>query len=269
MSVSVTNSAGASAPLSVGKSVGLESVGFGAAEIGSIAVNLGVVAVLDQLIPKEIMHYAAKAVAKTCIEPFQDTIEKYLSSVKLEEFHVDKSKDKEQRAEDYAKALIVFGTAWFAAISVKTPFRRVANKHLLGVEPPNAPKDNSLIEWIKHHIPFVNWTGEEKMIFLADEGVHYGSILLMGLNQGVAKFTDDQVKNIAGLLEKVGVPHDKAKQLASYAAIYELPNVLGTVSGIGAIFGKHAYGWPDKHVHQTLADIVTGRATSSHSVSLA
>jgi hypothetical protein len=67
-------------------------------------------------------------------------------------------------------------------------------------------------------------------------------------------------------LQKIGVKADRAKDISTMAMVWEVPNFLGMAAGTGAIFGKHAYGWPKEHKYQKFAEIVSGKAIStSHS----
>ena len=271
MNEPLTNIAKTTTPMSVRNAIGRESGGFVIAELLSMGVSMGVVAVLDQLIPKEVMCCASQAVAKTCIEPFQDTIEKGMRKFsKLEEFRVDTTKTKEQRAEEYAHAVMVFGAAWAISMGAKLAGRRQIN-NLVGIrdleQHTSAEEGMGFMKKMLHNANLKNWSPEERMIMLADEGMHYGSIALMNANPLLAKKTDEQVNTMTNVLEKIGVPPKKAKELSSYFMIYELPNFLGMGAGMVAIAGKHAHNWPHEHKPQNYADIFNGKATTTHGIS--
>jgi len=252
--------------MSVRSAVGLESKLFCFAEAASMVVSLGVVAVLDSLIPKEIMHHATDVVAKTCIEPFQDTIEKGMRKfVKLDEFKVDESKTKQERAQIYAHTLMVFGGAWLLSWGAKLATRDFLNRRN-GIVPPknnNLPAGHTYLEAVAHKVNPKNWNKEDLLIMAADEGIHYGAIGCMALNQTLASFTDDNIKSMTNLFEKIGVPPKKAKELANYAVIYEASNLLGMASGIVVIAGKHAY-LPSTGKFHGWKDIWSGVAKSEH-----
>ena len=256
--------------MSVRNAIWRETAGFGAAEAVSMGVSLGVVAVADKLIPPEIMKHATHVVAKTCIEPLQDFIEKGLDKCKVNECRVDKNKTREERAEDYAKVLMVFSSAWVLSMVAKVNARRGLN-HVLGVADTNVAKvaaDASLFKKVTHHIPFVNWTPAERMIFMADEGVHIGLGSLILFNDKVASFADEQIHHLSNMLQKFGVSPQKAKEVSNMAVIWEAPNVAGALVGFTAIAGRHAFGWPEKHIPSSFADIVSGRAKTEHSISI-
>ena len=255
--------------MSVRKAVWRETVGFGAAEFTGIVASLGTVAILDQLIPKEIMHHASQVVAKTCIEPFFDTIEKGLSKCKSEECKVDKNKSHEERAEIYAKTLIIFASSLVASLGLKLLTRRQMNNILLGktsVQHKPAEEGMNFLRKRLHDINPANWSPEERMILFADEGVHLGLGGLMLFSDKGAGLSDDMINSTQRILGKCGIPEDKAKQIADMAVIWELPNIAGALAGIGAIFGKHAYNLPhlDRLKSNSLHDIITGKSMSEH-----
>lgn len=229
------------------QNIGLESSGFAVAEFVSMATSLGVVGIADTIAPG-FLKTVTKAIGKTCIEPFLDPIENTVSGLcKLEECKIDKTKSREQRAEDLAYTMVVFSTAWAASMLAKIQTRRGMNR-LLGIEEPL-------------HTSLFKLTKAEKIIIGLDEGVHYGSLLL--LNTSAAHYTDDMIRTTTGLLQKLGLPERKAKELSSMAMIWELPNILGLFAGIGGIVGKHKHGWGqskkhvDKLVDQTVHTMPT------------
>lgn len=242
--------------------------GFAPAELTSMGVSLGVVAVLDNVIPKEIMGGASKVIAKVCIEPFQDIIEKGMRKfAKLEEFKVDETKSKEQRAEEYAHAVMVFGAAYAVSMWAKLSTRRFMNKSLgIGCDQHiQADEKMGIFRKKIHDMNPANWSRNERNIFLADEGVHFGSIILMNANQTVASATDEHIKTMSSMLEKMGISQEKAKELSSYAMIYELPNLLGMGAGGLAILNKHSYS-PSQNKYNGIKDILSGVAKSEYSI---
>lgn len=206
----------------------LESAGFSVAEMVSIGVSLGVIAVADQVAPS-LLKTASRCVSKTCIEPHLDTIERSLKKVcKLEECQPDQTKSREERAENLAHTLILFSAAWVAAMASKIATRRAMIK---------------LSGELVHRDPAQRWYGlssEEKLIMTLDEGVHYGSLLLF--NTGAAKHTDAMINATSSMLQSCGVPEKKAKEISGMAMIWELPNVLGMVAGMAGIYHNHHKG---------------------------
>lgn len=199
--------------------ISAESGGFALAEMASMAVSLGVVGIADTLAPN-LIKSASQAVSKTCIEPNLDTIEKTLGTVcRLKECQPDKTQSREERAEHLAKTMIVFSAAWAASMAAKVATRRIFNS-AIGIEESKPPAGKLLSDY-------------EKKILVADEGIHYGSILLM--NTVGASVTDDMISSTANILEKVGFSKKKAHEISSMAVVWELPNFLGMAAGIGAI----------------------------------
>ena len=244
------------------KNIALESAGFGVGEITSIGVSLGVVAVMDKVVPKSIMHKATSVVAKVVIEPYLDTIEKILGKCKLEECKVDETKSREERANRLAKGVVVFGSALVLSMVAKVLARRVFNdiNKIAGEKRAILAPDASIGKKIAHYTPVLNWSSEELMITAADEGVHIGSFVY--LNTMGSNLSDEHIHKMSKTLEKLGVSPQKAKEVSTMAVVWEVPNALGMVAGGAAIFGKHAYGWPKKHEHQGFVDILSNGAQS-------
>jgi hypothetical protein len=216
-----------------------ESGVFALAEFASMAVSLGVVGIADQVAPG-LVKSASQAVSKTCVEPFLDTIEGALGKVcRLKECQPDLSKSREERAEALAKTMIVFSAAWAASMGAKLLTRGAVNRWT-GVNPHELPKSGN---WFKDQWNTINAelkNPETRKIFLADEGIHYGSILLM--NTAGAHVTDEMINSTGNLLNKCGIPKHKAHEIASMAIVWELPNLLGMAAGIGSIAQNHLKG---------------------------
>lgn len=246
---------------SVRGNVARESLGFGAAEFASMGVSLGVVAFMDKIVPKAIMDKVVHVVAKTVIEPNLDFIERNMKKCRLEECQVDESKTREERSCRLAKGVVVFGSAWSLSYAAKLATRRFAN-HKFGIEEKKKlPSDTPILKRIMHHTPFGS-TAQENMIALADEGVHIGSLVY--LNTKASKFTEDHIHKLSDTLEKLGVSPQKAKEVSTMVMVWEVPNVLGTMAGVGTIFGKHAYGFAGKAKckYQPIGKILDGTAQS-------
>lgn len=213
-----------------------EAGAFGAAEIISMGVSLGVVGVADQIAP-HMLDKATKVISKTIIEPYLDKIEGTLGGVcKLDSCRVDESKSREERAERLAHTTVVFSAAWVISMAAKLASRRFMTNHI--------PSNNVSSEHYRHHPDNKKIFGTSKhelKLFAADEGVHYGSLLLM--NTGAAKITDELINTSSNILVKCGVPKKKAHELSSMAMIWEVPNLLGMFAGLGVISKYNNHNW--------------------------
>jgi len=214
-----------------------ETAGFTIAEFASMVTSLGVVGVADQIAPGSIRN-VSKALSKTVIEPYLDKIESLMGRVcKLEECKVDPSQSRQQRAEQLAHTLIVFGAAWSLSMVAKFATRRAMN-HAFGIkDKPIIPTGN----WLKDKVLFRILHPDEWRIGLTDELVHYGSLIM--LNTGAAPYTDEMIRANTNILKKMGMPEKKAHELSAMAMIWELPNFLGLLAGIGVISHKHGHDW--------------------------
>lgn len=252
---------------SVRRNIGLESAGFAAAEGASMVTSLGVVAVMDKVVPKSLMDKATGIVSKIFIEPHLDFIERNLARCHLEECQVDETKTREERARRLANGVLIFGTAYGFSLAAKFGARKYANK-LTGVSEPDIAAGATLFEKIKSHIPFIGYTRDANMIAFADEAVHLGSLVY--LNTKASQFTDDHIKSLSNTLEKLGVSKEKAKEVSTMVMVWEIPNFLGLMAGEAAISGKHIKGWGlDKgHPKHKIMDVINGTAkapTITHS----
>lgn len=225
-----------------------ESGGFLVAEAASAATGLGVVAVADWLIPKPIMKFASQTISKVVVEPYLETIENTVSKFcKLDECKVDPSVSREERAERIAKTMIVFGAAYVASMGVKLFARRKMNELTGIIEhiPAKLPSSATLWDKVKYNATFQFMAPQEKLIFLADEGVHLGALYL--LNNQLAPFTDDMIKRSTKVIQSTtGVSEQKAHEIANMAWIWEASNGLGAAAGMAVIAGNHAAGLATK-----------------------
>jgi hypothetical protein len=204
----------------------MESGGLAAAEITSMGVSLGVIAVADKVAPS-LVHGATKIVAKAIVEPYLESIETFLGTFcRLEECKPDKSVPREKRAEQLARATVLFGAAFVPSLLTKIAVRRWVNKKA-GFNEDNNP-------WWK----VWKLNAHDRKVFYWDEGTHIGSMIL--LNTGTAKHTDELIRGSTSVLQKVfGISERKAHDLSSMAMIWELPNAIGLTFGIGAIAHTH------------------------------
>ncbi len=215
--------------------VGLETAGFIPAELVSMGVSLGVVAFADTVAPN-LVKSVSQTVSKVVFEPYLEYIEGGLGKVcKLDECQVDKNQSREERAEQLAKTTLVFAAAWAVSMIAKIQTRKFLNDKTGISEKPIAGA-----KWWE----FWKMTRHEQIIFGMDEGVHYGSFLLM--NTIGAPVTDEMIRATTNVLVKCGVPEKKAHEIAAMGVVWELPNALGLVAGIGGIAGIHHQQWDQK-----------------------
>lgn len=223
---------GANGNGNVWRKISAESFGLGVAEIVSMGVSLGVVGVADQVAPN-MLKTCSKAIGKI-LQPHLESIENGLRAIcKLEECQPDTSKPPEERAEALAKVMIVFSSAWATSMLFKLATRKHMNDLLgLTVKAPRTGK------WYKDfYNDYLKPNSHDKNVFMWDEGVHYGSLVL--LNTGLARYTDETMHAVSSLLEKIGFSHKKAHELATMGIVWELPNLLGFAAGVGAIAHHH------------------------------
>lgn len=230
-----------------GINTGVEALGFMGAELASMATSLGVVAVADQLIPKPILEHTYHAVGKV-LEPFLlDPYEKAKHMFcRLEECKTDENKSREERAEQMAKVLLVFGAAWAISMRAKLYTRRGLNKLFdIHEHEVKLPSDTSFVrKAVNVVVPWDKMTSQERMIFTADEAVHYGSMVLM--NMPFAHGTDEMIRTAKRVIHKAtGFDEKKSQEIADMAVIWEMPNLLGMLAGFGAIAAKHHLHWPE------------------------
>ncbi len=217
----------------IGRNIGLESLGFAVAEGVSMLTALGVVACADQVAPK-IVNGTADVLANTVVLPLLDPIEHTLDrACKLEECKRDPDVPREERAKHLAKTLVVFGASWATAMIFKIETRRYMNRSF---DIPSDTRPDA--KWWE----FWKLSRKEFMILAADEGVHYGALGL--LNTSAAHTTDQVIRSTRNMLMKCGVPEDKAQELSAYTMIWEMPNFLGLLAGLGAIYATHKYPGP-------------------------
>ena len=199
----------------------MESAGLAAAEITSMGVSLGVVALADKIAPG-LVTAATKTVSKIVIEPYLEGIEKVMTTFcRLEECKPNKDEPREKRAERLARATVLFSAAFVPSFLTKLAVRRGVNQALtMGDQHP----------WWKiwhangHDWKIVGW----------DEGAHIGSMIL--LNTGAAKHTDELIRGSTSVIQKLfGLSEEKAHEISSMAMIWELPNAIGLAFGVGAI----------------------------------
>jgi len=229
------------------KNIGAEISGFGVAEAVSEGVWLGLVAIEDRLIPKRALKYVSQAFGKFLVEPYLlDPIEWGLKKgCHLDECKIDFSKPRQERAEEMAKMLLLYvpaiGLAWEAKVRTRRFMNikmKIQNEHVAKPLP-----DASFLNKLTYWIPGWHWSPQEKMIFVADEGLHLGSMYV--LNNQLAPYTDEMIRGTTGMAQKLlGVSPVKAHELATAAWVWMVPNLIGAMGGGLAITAKHLGDWP-------------------------
>ncbi|MBV8940058.1 MAG: hypothetical protein JO089_09520 [Alphaproteobacteria bacterium] len=215
------------------RNFGAESLGFMVAEGVSMAVGLGVVGVLDQIMPGTL-NSAATVVSKYAVEPHLETIEGFIQKIcKLEECQPDESVNREKRAHNLAKNAVVFAASLGAALFTKIQTRRLMNNAFGIVEAAHTGP------WWKR---MFSLSKKEAAIFAADEGVHLSLLGWMNTSQIGSEYNDNMIHATTQVLTKaLGVPRDKAHELAFYGINWELPNLAGVASGLSMIGLTHSH----------------------------
>lgn len=204
-------------------------------ELVSAVTSLGVVAVADDLAPN-LVKSASKTISKVCVEPFLEPIEKFLKKVcKLKECQSDMSQPREKRAEALAHTILIFSSSWAASMIAKWATRQMTIDAFKVYHPPE-PRNG---KWLHDKVLFRGKINRHDWkVFCWDEGVHLGSLLM--INTATAKQTDSMINTASSVLQKtLGWSERKAKDVASMAMIWEIPNVLGLGAGIGAVGHTH------------------------------
>ena len=241
---------------SVTENIAIESGGFLVAEGVSIAAGLGTVAIADKIIPKPLLDYGSQILGKVVAEPLLDTYDSLAAKFcKLEECKHDKDESRAVRGQKLGRGMIVFGTAYLVGLGTKLITRRAWNDHHGFKEnhPAKLPKGTPFGRKIEHVARFDYMSPHEKMIFLADEGVHYGALYLM--NNQLAPCTDHLIRGTTSFIHKTtGFDEKKSHEIASVVWIWDAANILGAAAGIAAIAGAHAKGWPKGWAEKILAN---------------
>lgn len=206
----------------------LESGGLGIAELVSASVSLGVFGLVEKVVPK--LHGNAVDVVGKVISPYVDNFEWLMSKLcKLEECQPDPTLNHEEKTRRYARLGLLFSEAFAASFIAKIATRRGING-LLGLNHPRAKTGNWFMD---HCLP----SRHDLLVVAADEGVHIGSMFVM--NTVGASYTDYLLHSVTQVLEKTGMSHDKAKEMATMGVVWELPNALGWLAGATKIAYDH------------------------------
>lgn len=202
----------------------VRSFGLGISELSSMGVSLGTVAIIDQVAPN-LVKSASQALAKVVFEPYLEHIENFMTKVcRLQECKPDANISRKERAENLARITVLWLPAFAASFAAKIVARRLVD-HSTGVKKIEGFSVAKLLkpDLSRHELSIVGW----------DEGVHIGSMLLM--NTAGAQISDEMLRSTKNILRKVGFSEQKAKDIASMAVVWELPNMLGLGAAIGEV----------------------------------
>ena len=202
-----------------------ELSGLGAAEIVGAVVSTGVIAYADKVAPGATKAIT-KTISKIAVEPFLDQWEGGLKFFcHLKECQPDMTKSRQERAENIAHTITVFGAAFVPSLAAKLATRRGINE-FCGHGDGHA--------WWKVWRP----NAHDTRVFAWDEGIHIGSAL--AINTFGAKAGDKIIQGTSNVLQKVlGWPEKRAHDVATLVTVYELPNFIGLAAGSGAILHDH------------------------------
>lgn len=200
------------------KDFGLETAGLFVAEFASMAVSVGSFTFLGEVAP-HLMQDVSKAIGKVCVEPFLDNIEKGLQKTcKLKDCQPDFTKSREERAQQYAQYLTLFGISLIAGIATEIGVRKLAN-NWLGI---NGATSNGHTGWRKFVIP----NKRDLTIAAIDRGTQLGAII--AVNSIGAKKADVAIDGVKSFLQNTfGWSEERAKKASEMLVVYEAPNWIG------------------------------------------
>jgi len=227
---SISGNAGSSGPW---KNFASESFGLGAAELVSIGVSLGAIALAPSRDKPGMLKDASKVVGK-CIEPYLDPIERGIRKVcKIEDCQPNMDEPRQKRAEQYARTLILWTGAAIASYGSKIAVRKLINILAKNQEFVNTGKP---LRDFFHNYLIPN--DHDMSVFLWDEGIHLGSLFFM--NTVGAKQTDHMIHGASSVLQKWGISKERANRTAEMGVIWEGSNIMGFIlGGIGRIGYRH------------------------------
>ncbi len=136
--------------------------------------------------------------------------------------------------------MVVFSAAWVASMLVKIASRKSLNRVFEG---------GHITQDVKSTGGFFKGFYERNLklnphdtkIIVWDEAVHIGSLILV--NTSMAKTSDSMIKGASDFLQKkMGWSKKRADDVASMGVIWELPNFMGWLAGVGAIVHSHTKG---------------------------
>lgn len=191
------------------------------AEFACSAVSFGALAYIDKLCPKQ-MEKVKQFVAEECIQPLLvpiETIEKYtFANIEGDVFKERQKLHPRLRAKEISNTLIDYGLA-FGAGGLAKFGTRFGLESMLGIDPGHKELGKSI---------------------LCDEGVHFGSTLLMNCPLFADK-TRGAIDTVACVLGKCfGMPDETARRMANGAILWEVPNMIGFLAQLGMIYRHNA-----------------------------
>lgn len=80
-------------------------------------------------------------------------------------------------------------------------------------------------------------SGKDWQIIALDEGVHLGALGLV--NAGVPEVSDGMLRTSQKIFQRLGFSEEKARDMASMLVIWEVPNVMGWLAGVGGVIHHH------------------------------
>lgn len=201
---------------------GLQTISMAVAEGVCGVVSLGALYYMDKLAPRET-GYVKKVLSKNIVQPLLpvvDTADYMLSGLWKHSYEERKKMGAADRATEVTENLFNYGLSGGLGLAAKIIVRDHLNAKL------GVPMSKS-------H----GWS-----VLAVDEGMHIGTIVLM--DTALSKKTNDVKEGISCMLQKsANMEKKKADELANYTVVWELPNAVGFLSGITAIYGGNKYGW--------------------------
>lgn len=179
--------------------------GFLAAEVLSIGVSVGAFTFIDEIAPHTV-DKVSRVIAKTCVEPYLETIEKGMRSIcHSKDCQVDPRKPREERALAYARYLTRFGASFAVGIISEPLIRTGLNK------------------WWKVKNPASN-----VRVLSLDKTVHLGALAIV--NTIGAKQTDAVIDTTSSILQKtLGWSPERSKKAADGTIRWEASNLFSAV----------------------------------------
>lgn len=218
-----------------------ESAGMVLGEVTSQVVSAGVFGVSELIAPK-LVKSASKVMSDNVITPNLEFIERTLNKAcKLKGSLPDMSEARHVRVENWGRLFVLFGASWVAAMLAKLAIRQVSNEKfsVKHEEPPNG-------NWFHDKVLYRNMSKHDWKILVADEGVHLGSLVVM--NTAMAKHTDSTINVATKIIKGLGCQPQKAREMAGYLTVWELPNLFGLLAGLGVIGHHYSKKAKDSHV---------------------
>jgi hypothetical protein len=211
-----------------------ESAGLGVAEMISAAVSIGVFTFADDIAPESIKKIS-HVVSKVGVLPFLDTIEKAMNNCKLEECKPDFTKSREERAEQYAHYLTLFGIATIPAVATELGVRMGMNRMM---DVKHAGNTNAVSNPNQGFWSKLKPSWHDIKVVGTDKTVQLGGII--AVNTIFAKQADHGIKSISHILQNsFGLSEEQATKAADAFVIWHLADGLGLGVADAHIFLDH------------------------------